>query len=274
MSHLNERIEQQYHHTGLFEFILERLKEQGVDINNVSRQDIAPVDEFHLRGAEASKELVEEFELKNSHVLDVGCGIGGPCRMFAEEFNCDATGVDISAEFVKTARQLSLLTGLNDKTTFLQADACNLPIDDHAFDVVWTQHVQMNIKDKTTFCQEIHRVLKPGGMLMYYDIFSQNGHDVNYPVPWADDPSISFLSTTGALHEILGDLKMEKVKIIDHTAKAIDFLNGVFEKIQAKGPPKMGLNALLGGATREKLTNVYQGLQQQKIKVESGVFRK
>lgn len=274
MEQLNNLIEKQYHQPGLFEDIIERLKKQGVDIGNVSRNDIAPVDEFHLRGAEASKELVEEFDLKNGKVLDVGCGLGGPCRMFAEEFNCEATGVDISAEFVATAQRLSQLVNLDNKTTFVRADACNLPFNDQTFDVVWTQHVQMNIKDKAKFYYEISRVLKPGGTFIYYDIFRNGDQDVYYPVPWADDPSVSFLSTTGELHNLLGTLGMVKVKTSDQTAKAISFLDGVFHKIEVEGPPKMGLNVLLGAATKEKLTNVHRALKSEKIVVQSGSFRK
>ena len=107
MNKINTLIENQYNLSGLFEDIIKRLKDQGVDLNNISRSDIAGVDEFHLRGVEVTKELVAEFDFKNLKVLDVGCGLGGPSRMLADEFNCKVSGIDMSHEYIRTARKLS-----------------------------------------------------------------------------------------------------------------------------------------------------------------------
>jgi len=88
MEGLNTLIENQYHTPGLYEDILQRLGEQEIELSNVTRRDIAGVDEFHVRGAEVSQELASRIKLDNSKVLDVGCGIGGPSRMLADEYNC------------------------------------------------------------------------------------------------------------------------------------------------------------------------------------------
>ena len=148
MEQLNALIESHYHTPGLLEDILDRLQNQDISLNNVLRKNISGVDEFHVRGAEVSKELAEEIGLRNARILDVGCGIGGPARMLAEDFNCHVTGIDISHEFIRTAIGLSELVGLEDRTEFIQGDALNLPFDRNSFDVVWTQHVQMNIQAK------------------------------------------------------------------------------------------------------------------------------
>ena len=175
MEQLNAMVESQYHLNGLYEDILTRLGEQEVDIDEVSRKHIAGVDEFHVRGAEISQELAREIGLDNSKVLDVGCGIGGPSRMLADDYNCRVTGIDLSHEFIRTASALSELVGLQDKTDFIQASALELPFEDGSFDVVWTQHVQMNISDKAKFYSEINRVLSDRGTFVYYDIFQKNG---------------------------------------------------------------------------------------------------
>jgi len=117
MKETNIRIENQYHLSGLFEDILHRLKEQGVDLNNVSRSHIAGIDELHVRGAEVSKELISKFDFNGLEVLDVGCGLGGPCRMLADEFNCSVSGIDMSHEFIRTAQKLSELVKLHENTT-------------------------------------------------------------------------------------------------------------------------------------------------------------
>ena len=55
-------------------------------------------------------------------VLDVGCGLGGPCRMLADEYNCQVTGLDLSNEYIRTAKELSKLVKLDSKTSFIQGD--------------------------------------------------------------------------------------------------------------------------------------------------------
>ena len=133
MENLNQNIENHYLKEELYEDILNRLKEQGIDLDEVKRSDIAGVDEFHVRGAAVSKELAESLNLQGATVLDVGCGLGGPCRMLADEYNCQVTGLDLSHEYIRTAKELSKLVKLDSKTSFIQGDATSLPFDDNTF---------------------------------------------------------------------------------------------------------------------------------------------
>jgi len=274
MEALHTLIEIQYHTPGLFEDILKRLEEQEVNISNVSREDLAGVDELHVRGAEVSLELASEIKLDDLRVLDVGCGIGGPSRMLADEFNCQVTGIDLSHEYIRTAKGLSELVGLQDKTDFIQSNALELPFENGSFDVVWTQHVQMNIHHKLKFYSEIERVLTEQGTFIYYDIFRTESGKVNYPVPWADDASMSFLGTTSNMDDILERLCFKNIRTTDQSYKGITFLQDLFAKLKMNGPPKLGLNVLMGASTREKLVNILLGLKEEQIVLQSGIYKK
>ncbi len=124
-----------------------------------------------MRGVEVSRELAIAAALQpGMRVLDAGCGLGGACRLLADEFGCEVTGIDITGDYIRTATRLSELTKLQHRTRFVQGSVLELPFNDNSFDIVWTQHVQMNIADKKTFYAEINRVLTDGGRLIYYDV--------------------------------------------------------------------------------------------------------
>ncbi len=96
------------------------------------------------------------------HLLDIGCGLGGPARYFAERFGCRVTGIDITPGFVEAANRLTALVGLEGQVTVQQGDGQRLPYADSIFDGAYTQHVTMNIADRGGFFGEVYRVLKPG----------------------------------------------------------------------------------------------------------------
>ncbi len=274
MNQLNQSIESHYLKAGLYEDILSRLGEMGKVPGNITREDIAGVDEFHVRGAEVSRELAASVDLTDRTVLDIGCGLGGPCRMLADTYNCRVTGIDLSAEFIRTASKLSELVSLGSKTRFVQGDAAALPFPDATFNVVWTQHVQMNVPDKQQFYAEANRVLRPEGYFMYYDILKGKGEPVTYPMPWASTADQSFLFTNRELDRILTGLGLRKVSTKDQTRAGIAFFEGLLAKIKASGPPKIGLNVLMGETTKPKLMNLLAHLKSGALMLESGVYQK
>jgi len=266
-------VENHYHREGLYNIILQQLREAGID--NVTRKDLTGVDEFHVRGAAVSLELAKEAGFdSNSKVLDIGCGLGGPARMIADEFKCHVTGIDITEEYIETARQLTSLVKLEEKINFLQADALHLPFADAGFDFVWTQHVQMNIQDKATLYAEATRVLKPGGKFIYYDILSVNNVPIIYPVPWADNDSISFLITTDELNRLLLNNGLRKISTKDQTPAAIQFFKGMFARIESGEDPNISLRLLIGTGTKEKFRNLYNNIVEGKLELQSGIYQK
>ncbi len=270
----NSQIKGHYHRDALYEAIIEKLQSVDIPLDQVSRSDLSKVDEFHVRGAEVSKELANKIDLKHSKVLDVGCGIGGPCRMLADEYNCDVTGIDLSDEFIRTARKLTELVRLDDRTTFLQGDATSLPFEDASFDAVWTQHVQMNIANKKQFYSEIARVLKPEGKFIYYDIFKKDDGAIGYPMPWADKEAISHLFTLSEKHQILDEVDLTVTHRKDETAAGISFFENLLDKIDHGKDPVLGLNVLMGSTTRVKLGNLLEALKDGKLELESGICSK
>ncbi|RIV45371.1 class I SAM-dependent methyltransferase [Flagellimonas pelagia] len=274
MENLNQRIENHYLKEGLYEDIVNRLKEQNIPLDKVKRSDIAGVDEFHVRGAIVSKELANSIDLDGLHVLDIGCGLGGPCRMLVEEHGCRTSGIDLSHEYIRTAKKLSELVNLDQGTSFVQGNATQLPFQDNSFDIVWTQHVQMNIPDKKKFYSEINRVLKNGGRFIFYDILQKGDGQINYPMPWASNAHLSFLFKTKEMDDLLKEFGFIEEQSVDQTQAGIDFFESLLARLKESGPPKMGLNVLMGETTKPKLMNLLFHLKSGELELKSGVYKK
>src|SRR5262252_5482139 len=155
-SHYSENLE-------LADVITQNLQSVGRDLNKLTAADLATVDEFHIRGRKATLELAAQMNLNaDSHVLDMGSGLGGPARTLAEAYGCQVTGIDLTQVFCDTATAMSDWVGLGGRVSFKQGDATNLPFENRTFDAAMTIHVAMNIAGKDKMYLEALRVLKPG----------------------------------------------------------------------------------------------------------------
>ena len=160
---LRQEIGRHYGVSGVLDTILRTLSGMGKDLTQLRPEDLAPVDEFHVRGREATVELADFACLKpGSRVLDVGCGLGGSVRYLADEHQCRATGIDLTKEYVETARALAERVGLAAKARFIRASALEIPFADGSFDIVWTEHARMNIADKNRFDELVKSQLNDG----------------------------------------------------------------------------------------------------------------
>ena len=171
MSHDPNAVTDHYGRTDLTESILNALRAADIDVEHLSLDDLAPVEEFHIGGREATTELAQLAKIDRSdRVLDIGCGIGGPARALAAMYGCRVTGVDLTEPFCEAATELNRRTGLSDLIEIHHGSALDLPLADASIDVVWMQHVSMNIEDKAGLYCEARRVLVPEGRVAIYEV--------------------------------------------------------------------------------------------------------
>jgi hypothetical protein len=68
----------------LVDAIAASLRAAGIDPEQVSTADLAPVDEFHIRGRAGTVALADAMGVDaNTSVLDIGSGLGGAARTLA-----------------------------------------------------------------------------------------------------------------------------------------------------------------------------------------------
>jgi sarcosine/dimethylglycine N-methyltransferase len=180
------------------------LTSAGKDIHTLQASDLAMLEDFHSLGRLATAALVDLAQIGASdHVLDAGTGIGGTARLIAAERGARVSAVDITPEYCEVAEWLNEAVGLGDLIEVRTADVTELPFDDASFDVVVSQHVQMNIADKRRLYAEARRVLVPGGRLALWDVTAGPGGPLHLPVPWATSPEQSHLVTADQLADLL-----------------------------------------------------------------------
>ena len=275
MMDANEMVDKQYGIGGLLQKIETGLKLAGKDLDFLKVDDLMPVDEFHTRGRKATREMADMVNLyATARVLDVGCGLGGTARHLAEEYQCSVIGVDLTEEYVTAGTRLTELVGLSERVELRHASALDLPFEDDRFDIVWTQHVQMNIADKNRFFSEIARVLKPGGCFLFHDVFRDCGDAPIYPVPWADDESMSVLVTQTEARKIVEDIGLVIEIWDDKIQESVEFFKRVLARIEANGLPPLGIHLLLGDNAEDKLRNYAHNLSENRVSVVVGMARK
>jgi SAM-dependent methyltransferase len=272
---VNEAIQTHYTRADLGEVILAALEKAGKNLNRLTPEDLAPIDQFHIRGRTATLELARAAGLDSAkYVLDVGSGVGGTSRCLAKEFGCRVTGIDLTDEYCRAATMLSARIGLAHLVDFRQGDATELPFDDQTFDVVWTEHVAMNIPDKARLYKEMHRVLKPGGTLAIYDVLAGPTGPVLFPVPWARTPDTSFLVQPNELRKLLEGAGFTVTEWSDTTEAARAWFVSLAEKIKKEGFPPLGFHVLLGADFKAMAQNQGRNLQEGRIVLGQVVARK
>jgi SAM-dependent methyltransferase len=255
--------------------ILDALRAAGKDPDALAIEDLAPIDQLHARGREATLELARLVGITSGmRVLDVGGGLGGPARTLAGEFGCTVEVLDLTEEFCRAGEVLTARTGLDGRVSFRHGDALAMPYPDASFDVAWTQHSSMNIADKERLYAEIHRVLRPGGRLAMHEMLAGPVSPIHFPVPWARDPTLSHLRPPEEVRASLTETGFEERAWIDETAPALQWHQERLAASPAGGPPPLGPHLVFRHDFGEMFRNQVLNLSEDRIAVIQGVFER
>ena len=255
-----------YSPNNLYNKIIQGLNEIGKDLSKLTLDDLQPVDEFHIRGDIATKELIELSGFSpDMHILDVGCGVGGSTRRLSHQSGCSVTGIDLSDEYIDAAERLTQLLDMQDRVKFHAASALELPFDDNTFDGTWSIQMSMNIEDKTGWLKEVYRVLKPGGRAVLYEVCGNKNTPVYFPVPWAQDSSMSFLVPPESFRYVITSAGFEIEVWNDKTDLAQKAFAHATEPIGEPDLPELGVHLLVGSDIRTKAYNLHRNLDDERV---------
>ena len=235
----NRSVIEHYTRNNLMKRILDALAGAGHDTDNLTIAALSELDHLHGGGLATTEVQAELAEIpKGCHVLDAGCGIGGPSRYLADSYGCTVEAIDLTPEYVEVARQLIEKVGLGDKITVEVGSVTELPYADQSFDVVLSQNVSMNVADKSALFSEAFRVLKPSGIFTFSHLAAGPNAPPIYPLPWARTPDVSFLETPQKVTDILSAAGC--VEIEDKASMASSKPGGPPQPGTIGGAPAMG----------------------------------
>jgi SAM-dependent methyltransferase len=232
---------------------------------------LAGLDQFHMGGLPATMRLAELAGAgPGTLALDAGSGLGGPARYLAKTTGCRVTGVDLSPSYVALATMLAERTGLAGSVTFQAGDLLALPFPAEHFDLVWTQHVAMNITDRAALYRGFRRVLKPAGQLALHDVLWADGKpEPLFPVPWAETPATSTLLTEAETLTVLDESGFRPLHWLDVTAEALAWaaqprpaLAGAASLVSVMGSRFGGMAANFALNLREGRVRLFMGVFQ------------
>lgn len=263
------QIDHQYS-TGLSRGNIERaLINAGLNPDRLRPADLGTLEDFHTMGRIATSQLVDLAGITSrTEVLDAGSGVGGTARYIADRYGCTVTAVDITEEYCDTSRWLNHLVGLDDRITVQHADVTALPFVDGAFQVVVSQHVQMNVADKAGLYREARRVLADGGVLAMWDIARGEHGEPDFPLPWADEAAVSHLVTPEGLRGAVESSGFAIEQWNDLTEQASALMQAILTR--PSGP--LGLHAFVPDFAT-KAGNLTAALTDGRLRVVQGLAR-
>ncbi|WP_238846456.1 class I SAM-dependent methyltransferase [Nocardia terpenica] len=130
------------------------------------------------------------------HLLDIGCGTGGPAIALARGSGGSVTGITVSHSQVTQAAERARAAGMSDRVDFRYGDVNSLEFADESFDAAMAIDSFAHLLDQRRAFGEVSRVLRPGARFMLSQ-FTQRGAApreliASFTEIWCTPPPLQF----------------------------------------------------------------------------------
>jgi SAM-dependent methyltransferase len=263
----NSSVSGHYALSGLIQAIENGVIRMGKTTSTVAIDDLAPVDEFHIGGRKATVDLMGQLEITpGDHLLDVGCGLGGPARFLADRHKCRISGIDLTWDYVEAGNRICEWVGLGERVKLCQSTAVSIPFRSDMFSMAYMLHVGMNIEDKDRLCLEVARVLQPRGRFAVYDVMRTADGELSYPLPWATTPESNAVESPERYKRAM---ELAGFEILSERNRK-DFALVYFNELQSRAlaasiPAPLGLHTLMGEKRQDQIKNMIESISLGRI---------
>lgn len=119
--------------------------------------------------------------IDSGHVLEIGPGPGYlGLEWLKKTSGTSLTGVEISPNMIDIATRNALTYGVSERVDYVPGNALDLPFESDSFDAVFTNGSLHEWELPEVVCNEIARVLAPGGRYFISDL----RRDMALPIRW------------------------------------------------------------------------------------------
>jgi predicted O-methyltransferase YrrM len=215
MSNYAHKIRNHWINRDNYKDLMATLERGGSPVAELDIDRLSSRDQMHAGLLDATKTFVEWIGLEpGSSVLDLGSGLGGSARFLASSCSVAVTAVELCPELNEAATRITRHLGLSDRIDHLCMDItapCDLKTS--GFDLVWIQHVDMQVAKKSELYTCAAEHLAKGGRVVWHDWLAGPGGPVIWPLFWSADGEISCLADMEEFTNLLESAGLEIARL-------------------------------------------------------------
>lgn len=166
------------------------------------------------RTVERMANLLEGIS-KETRVIDIGAGYGGSARYLAEKSGCFVCCLNLSEAQNTRNRQLNQERKLDHLIEVIDGSFEDIPYTENSFDVVWSQDAILHSGNRRRVLEEVRRVLKPGGQLIFTDPMQSDNCPEGVLQPILNRIHLDSLGSFAFYRQVAKELGFEELHMVD-----------------------------------------------------------
>lgn len=225
----------------------------GEDIHiGLYQDEVEPIRDASRRTVAAMADKLSATA--DSRVIDLGGAYGGSPRYVATKFGCHVVSLNLSEVQNQRARQQNADAGLSDQVTVVDGNFESIPYEHDSFDIAWSQDSFLHSGNRDKVMEEIKRVLRPGGELIFTDPMETENATRDQLQPVLDRIQLESMGSPQFYERKLGELGFEKVEFEDHSEQLPRHYGRVKQELESR------YDELLATISQTYLDNMITGL--------------
>ena len=210
--------------------------------------------------ADASRRTVEEMAARlgnldeSARVIDLGAGYGGSARCLAKKYGCHVIALNLSEVENERDRQMNREQKLDSLINVVDASFESVPAENASFDIVWSQDAFLHSGERIKVLEEIDRILKPGGELVFTDPMQADDCPEGVLQPILDRIHLETLGSPAFYREQAKKLGWEEVGFEEHTRQLVNHYSRVLAETERRE------EEIAGVVSREYIERMKKGL--------------
>ena len=153
--------------------------------------------------------------------LELGSGYGAAARYLAKELGLHIDCLNLSLAQNQRNRQISQDRGLGGRIRIVDGSFENIPFGAESYDVIWSQDGFLHSSNRQHLLEEIDRVLKPGGHIVFTDLIQHEDCPPEVLEPVLTRLHLDSLGSVESYRKSAKELGWRELQVIDLSANLV-----------------------------------------------------